>query len=150
MALGPAGDNGTLPGPRPELTCLPKSDQVLMGIALLAAPVEERPHAKATATSPDRSDPRQVQVDLEAGPDIHQARRRGGIGLTTYYRWKSLPQNRPSSEQVRISALEDKGGRLDHLVAESALGRRMLQESSNEEPRPPPAAGARRRKACRR
>ena len=55
---------------------------------------------------------RQVQADLQAGLNINQACRKGGIGLTTYYRWKALQENPVSSEQLRISELEDEVGRL--------------------------------------
>ena len=35
----------------------------------------------------------QIQVDLQAGLNIHQACRKAGIGLTTYYRWKARQEN---------------------------------------------------------
>ncbi len=72
---------------------------------------------------------RDIQADLQAGLNINQACRKGGIGLTTYYRWKALQENPASSEQLRISGLEDEVGRLKQLVAELALDRRMLQEA---------------------
>src|SRR5262245_51699904 len=71
----------------------------------------------------------QIQCDLQAGLNIHQACRKAGIGLTTYYRWKARQENPLSDEQLRISELEDEVGRLKHLVAELALDRRMLQEA---------------------
>jgi putative transposase len=79
---------------------------------------------------------RQIQADLQAGLNVNQACRKGGIGLTTYYRWKALQENPASSEQLRISELEDEVGRLKQLVAELALDRRMLQEAlkKNNEP----------------
>jgi putative transposase len=77
---------------------------------------------------------RQIQADLQAGLNINQACRKGGIGLTTYYRWKALQENPVSSEQIRISELEDEVGRLKHLVAELALDRRMLQEALKKKP----------------
>ena len=72
---------------------------------------------------------REIQADLQAGLNVGQACRKGGIGLTTYYRWKELQENPPSNEQLRISELEDENGRLKELVAELALDRRMLQEA---------------------
>jgi putative transposase len=72
---------------------------------------------------------RRIQADLQAGLNINQACRKGGIGLTTYYRWKALQENPISSEQLRISELDDEAGRLKQLVAELALDRRMLQEA---------------------
>jgi len=77
---------------------------------------------------------RQVQADLQAGLNINQACRKGGIGLTTYYRWKALQENPVSSEQLRISELDDEVGRLKQLVAELALDRRMLQEALKKKP----------------
>jgi putative transposase len=58
--------------------------------------------------------------------NINQACREGGIGPTTFYRWKALQEDSASSEQLRISEFEDEVGRLKHLVAELALDRRML------------------------
>jgi putative transposase len=77
---------------------------------------------------------RDIQADLQAGLNINQACRKGGIGLTTYYRWKTLQENPTSSEQNRISELEDEVGRLKQLVAELALDRRMLQEALKKKP----------------
>ena len=77
---------------------------------------------------------RQIQADLQAGLNLHQACRKGGIGLTTYYRWKALQENPISSEQTHISELEDEVGRLKQLVAELALDRRMLQEALKKKP----------------
>ena len=77
---------------------------------------------------------RQIQADLHAGLNVNQACRKGGIGLTTYHRWKALQENPASSEQLRISELEDEVGRLKQLVAELALDRRMLQEALKKKP----------------
>jgi len=77
---------------------------------------------------------RQIQADLQAGLNLHQACRKGGIGLTTYYRWKALQENPISSEQAHISELEDEVGRLKQLVAELALDRRMLQDALKKKP----------------
>jgi ACT domain-containing protein len=72
---------------------------------------------------------RDVQADLDAGLNINHACRKAGIGQSTYYRWKTLQQNLPSYEQVRLNELESEVGRLKTLVAELALDRRMLQEA---------------------
>ena len=72
---------------------------------------------------------RGFQADLDAGLTLHQACRKAGIGLNTYYRWKALQEKPLSSEHVRISELESEVGRLKLLVAELALDRRMLQEA---------------------
>jgi putative transposase len=85
---------------------------------------------------------RQIQADLQAGLNINQACRKGGIGLTTYYRWKALQEDPISSEQFRISELEDEVGRLKQLVAELALDRRMLQEALKKKVHPEEARGA--------
>ena len=77
---------------------------------------------------------REIQADLQAGLNIHQACRKGGIGLTTYYRWKALQENPVSSGQLRITELEGDVDRLKHLVAELALDRRMLQEALKKKP----------------
>ena len=77
---------------------------------------------------------RQIQADLQAGLNVDQACRKGGIGLTTYYRWKALQEDPISSEQLRISELGDEFGRLKRLVAELALDRRMLQEALKKKP----------------
>ncbi|SIN87042.1 putative transposase [Singulisphaera sp. GP187] len=77
---------------------------------------------------------REVQADLQAGLNINQACRKGGIGLTTYYRWKALQENPASGEQIKITELENENGRLKELVAELALDRRMLQESLKKKP----------------
>jgi putative transposase len=72
---------------------------------------------------------RDIQADRDAGLNTNQACRKAGITPTTYYRWKALQQDPPSSEQLRVSDLEDEVGRLKLLVAELALDRRMLQEA---------------------
>jgi putative transposase len=72
---------------------------------------------------------REFQADLDSGLNVHQACRKAGIGITTYYRWKALQENPVSNEQIRVSELESENGRLKHLVAELALDRRMLQEA---------------------
>jgi putative transposase len=77
---------------------------------------------------------REIQTDLQAGLNINQACRKSGIGLTTYYRWKTLQENPASSEQLKISDLENENGRLKELVAELALDRRMLQEALKKKP----------------
>ena len=77
---------------------------------------------------------RQIQADLQAGLNINQACRKAGIGLTTYYRWRALQENPASSEQLKISELENENGRLKELVAELALDRRMLQEAWKKKP----------------
>lgn len=77
---------------------------------------------------------REVQADLQAGLNINQACRKGGIGLTTYYRWKALQENPVSCEQIQISEFENKNRRLKELVAELALDRRMLQEALKKKP----------------
>ena len=76
----------------------------------------------------------EIQADLQAGLNVNQACRKGGIGLTTYYRWKALQENPISSEQLRISELEAEVARLKTLVAELALDRRMLQEALKKKP----------------
>jgi putative transposase len=83
---------------------------------------------------------REIQVDLQAGLNINQACRTGGIGLTTYYRWEALQENPVSNEKLRISELEDEVGRLKQLVAELAPDRRMLQETLKKMPGPPRVA----------
>ena len=75
-----------------------------------------------------------IQDDLDAGLNVDQACRKAGIGLTTYYRWKSRQENPPSNEQIRISKLESEVSRLKLLVAELALDRRMLQEALKKKP----------------
>jgi putative transposase len=77
---------------------------------------------------------RDVQADLHAGLNVHQACRKAGIASTTYYRWKSLQEDPVSNEQLRISELEAEVGRLKTLVAELALDRRMLQEALKKKP----------------
>jgi putative transposase len=77
---------------------------------------------------------RDFQADLDAGLNIDQACRKAGIGPTTYYRWKALQEDPVSSEQLRISGLEAEVDRLELLVAELALDRRMLQEASKKKP----------------
>ena len=85
---------------------------------------------------PDRiaSTLREVQADLDAGLNVNQACRKAGVGITTYYRWKSLQENPVSNEQLRVSELEAEIGRLKLLVAELALDRRMLQEALKKKP----------------
>ena len=78
--------------------------------------------------------PREVQADLDAGPNIGQARRKAGYSSTTYYRWKALREDPISYEQLRVSELEAENGRLEALLAELALDRRMLQEASGKRP----------------
>ena len=77
---------------------------------------------------------REVQADLDAGLNTHQACRKVGIASTTYYRWKALQENPVSNEQIRVFELEAEVGRLKLLVAELALDRRMLQEALKKKP----------------
>ena len=77
---------------------------------------------------------RDIQTDLDAGLNVHQACRKAGVAVTTYYRWKALQENPISSEQLRMSELEAEVGRLKLLVAELALDRRMLQEALEKKP----------------
>jgi putative transposase len=77
---------------------------------------------------------RDVQADLDAGLNTHQACRKAGIATTTYYRWKALHEDPVSKEQLRLSELEAEVGRLKTLVAELALDRRMLQEALRKKP----------------
>ncbi|HSQ54651.1 MAG TPA: transposase [Gemmata sp.] len=77
---------------------------------------------------------RDVQADLDAGLNIHQACRKAGISQTTYYRWKALQEDPVSNEQLRVCELEAEVGRLKALVAELALDRRMLQEALKKKP----------------
>jgi putative transposase len=72
---------------------------------------------------------REFQADLDSGLNVHQACRKAGIGITTYYRWKALQEDPVSNEQLRVSELEAEVDRLKLLVAELALDRRMLQEA---------------------
>jgi putative transposase len=117
-----------------ELACPPKSGPALMGIVELAGSARERPMRKRPRPDQIVSTLGQIQVDLQAGLNIHQACRKAGIGLTTYYRWKARQENPLSDEQLSISELEDEVGRLKHLVAELALDRRMLQEALKKKP----------------
>jgi putative transposase len=87
----------------------------------------------------------QIQADLQAGLNINQACRKGGIGLSTYYRWKALQENPPSIDQLKILELEDENGRLKALVAELALVRRMLQEALKKSHDLPPTPSDRRK-----
>jgi hypothetical protein len=77
---------------------------------------------------------RDIQADLGAGWNTHQACRKAGITPTTYYRRKALQENPVSNEQLRVCELEAEVGRLKLLVAELALDRRMLQEASKKKP----------------
>ena len=36
---------------------------------------------------------REIQADLEAGLNVHQACRKAGYATTTYYRWKALQED---------------------------------------------------------
>ena len=71
---------------------------------------------------------------LQAMRMTHLACRKAGIGITTYYRWKTLQEKPVSKERTRVSELEDEVGRLKLLVAELALDRRMLQEALKKKP----------------
>ena len=77
---------------------------------------------------------RAIQADLQAGLNINQACRKGGIGPTTYYRWKARQEDPVANEQIRVSELEAEVARLKLLVAELALDRRMLQEALKKKP----------------
>lgn len=77
---------------------------------------------------------REFQADLDSGLNVHQACRKAGVSITTYYRWKALQETPLSNEQLRVSELESENGRLKHLVAELALDRRMLQEALKKKP----------------
>lgn len=77
---------------------------------------------------------REIQADLEAGLNVHQACRKAGYATTTYYRWKALQEAPVTAEQLRVSDLEAEVGRLKLLVAELALDRRMLQEALKKKP----------------
>ena len=43
---------------------------------------------------------RDVQADLDAGLNVHQACRKAGIASTTYYRWKSLQEDPVSGGDI--------------------------------------------------
>lgn len=77
---------------------------------------------------------REFQADLDSGLNINHARRKAGIGITTYYRRKALQEDPASNEQIRVSELEVEVGRLKLLVAELALDRRMLRETLEKKP----------------
>ena len=77
---------------------------------------------------------REAQADRDAGLNVDQVCRKAGITPTTYYRWKALQEDPVSNEQLRLSELEAEVGRLELLVAELALDRRMLQEALKEKP----------------
>jgi putative transposase len=77
---------------------------------------------------------RDFQADLDAGLNIGQACREAGIGPTTYYRWRALQEDPVSNEQLRVSELEAEVDRLELLVAELALDRRMLREALGKKP----------------
>jgi putative transposase len=77
---------------------------------------------------------REIQADVDAGLNVHQACRKAGYASTTYYRWKALQENPISIEQVRLLELENENTRLKSLVAELALDRRMLQEALKKKP----------------
>lgn len=77
---------------------------------------------------------REIQADLEAGLNVHQACRKAGYATTTYYRWKALQEGPVTAEQLRVSDLEAEVGRLKLLAAELALDRRMLQEALKKKP----------------
>ncbi len=62
---------------------------------------------------------RGFQTDLDSGLNINQARRKAGVGITSYDRWKALQENPISNEQVRVSELEADNGRLKHLSPNS-------------------------------
>jgi putative transposase len=77
---------------------------------------------------------REVQADLDAGLNVHQACRKAGYATTTYYRRKALREDPVTAEQLRVSGLDAEVGRLKLLVAELALDRRMLQEALKKKP----------------
>jgi putative transposase len=77
---------------------------------------------------------REIQADLDAGLNVHQACRKAGYASTTYYRWRTLQESPISIEQVKILELENENTRLKSLVAELALDRRMLQEALKKKP----------------
>jgi putative transposase len=77
---------------------------------------------------------RDFQADLDAGLNIGQARRKAGIGPTTYYRWKALQEDPVSNEQLRVFELEAEVARLKSLVTELVLDRRMLREALEKKP----------------
>jgi putative transposase len=76
----------------------------------------------------------QVQSDMESGLSMEQALRKVGVGLTTYYRWKSRVEDPVSADEVRREELEAENKRLKLLVAELAMDRRMLQEALKKKP----------------
>ena len=76
----------------------------------------------------------EIQADLGAGLNVHQACRKAGYATTTYYRWKAIQENPVTAEQLRTAELEAEVGRLKLLVAELALDRRMLQEALKKKP----------------
>ena len=77
---------------------------------------------------------RAIQADLDAGLNVHQACRKAGYAMTTYYRWKALQEDPVTAEQLRLCELEAEVSRLKLLVAELALDRRMLQEALKKKP----------------
>lgn len=77
---------------------------------------------------------RQVQSDVEGGLSMEQALRKAGVGVTTYYRWKSRLEEPVSADELRHQELEAENKRLKLLVAELAMDRRMLQEALKKKP----------------
>ena len=76
----------------------------------------------------------EIQADLDAGLNVHQACRKAGYASTTYYRWKALQEDPVSSEQIKMIELVNENNRLKSLVAELALDRRMLQKALKKKP----------------
>ena len=76
----------------------------------------------------------QVQADVQAGLSVEQALRKVGVGLSTYYRWKSRLEDPISANELRHQELESENKRLKLLVAELAMDRRMLQEALKKKP----------------
>ncbi len=70
----------------------------------------------------------QVLKEGEAGATVSDLCRKYGISDASYYNWKAKYAGLSVSELKRLKALEDENRRLKQIVAEQALGNRVLKE----------------------
>ncbi len=67
--------------------------------------------------------------EQESGFVVSDICRRHGIGVATFYKWKSKYGGLEVSEAQRLKGLEDENRRLKRLLAEAELDKAILKDA---------------------
>ena len=74
---------------------------------------------------------REIELKLTAGDGVASACRSIGISDATYYNWRKRFGGMGRSQLSEMKSLEKENARLNKIVAELELDRRILKESLN-------------------